>query len=64
MVKQDLPFRGILRNEAREMTACSTHPECPSFHDLMLPIPGVMEVHELDRDVRVKGVLNKTAQPE
>ena len=29
--KEDLPLRGTLRNEAREMTACSTHPDCPSF---------------------------------
>ena len=28
-VKKDFPLRGILRNEAREMTACSTHPDCP-----------------------------------
>ena len=31
MVKKDLPLRGSLRNEAREMTACKTHPDCPSL---------------------------------
>ena len=28
VVKKDVPFLGILRNEAREMTACSTRPDC------------------------------------
>ena len=28
MVKNDLPLRGCLRNDAREMTACKTHPVC------------------------------------
>ena len=28
---KELPLlRGVLRNEEREMTACSTHPDCPS----------------------------------
>ena len=31
MVEKDLPLRGSLRNEAREMTACETHPDCPSL---------------------------------
>ena len=50
-------LRGILRNEAREMTACSTQPDCPSFYGLVLPIPCVVEVNGIDFDVRVKGVL-------
>ena len=29
MVKKDLPLRGLLRNEAREMTAYSNHLDCP-----------------------------------
>ena len=29
--KKDLPLRGTLRNEAREMTARKTHPDCPSL---------------------------------
>ena len=31
IVKKDLPLRGSLRNEAWEMTACKTHPDCPSL---------------------------------
>ena len=31
MVKKDLPLRGSLRNDAREMTACKNHPDCPSL---------------------------------
>ena len=30
MVKNDLPLRGNLRNDVREMTAGRTHPDCPS----------------------------------
>ena len=30
-VKNDLPWRGGRRNDAREMTPCRTHPDCPSF---------------------------------
>ena len=31
VVKNDLPLRGNLRNDAREMTACRTHPDCPTL---------------------------------
>ena len=32
MAKEDFPMRGILRNEAREMTACSTLSENDTFY--------------------------------
>ena len=52
MVKKDMPLRGSLRNEAREMTACQTHPDFPS---LMLPIPSVVEVNGADLDSQCRG---------
>ena len=52
MVKLDLPFRGILRNEAREMTACSTH---VLLSRLDVARSFVVEVNGLDSDVRVTG---------
>ena len=37
IVKNDLPLRGSRQNDAREMTPCRTHPDCPSFTTCCCP---------------------------
>ena len=56
MVKKDLPLRGNLRNDVREMTACSTHPDCPSL-TTWYGWSGIVEINGGNFDVRVKSVL-------
>ena len=57
-VKNGLPLRSGRRNEALDMTPCSTHLSSPSFfHVVLLAVPGVMEVNRSNLDVRMKGIL-------
>ena len=50
MVKQNLPVRGVLQKETREMKALAC------LHDMLLPISGVVDVDGVELDVRVKSV--------
>ena len=53
VVKSDLPLRGNLRDDTREMTACRTHPDCPSPR----PAAAHLWYRGGNLDVRVKSVL-------
>ena len=50
MVKQNLPVRGVLQKEAREVKALGF------LHDMLLPISGVVDADGVELYVRVKSV--------
>ena len=57
VVKNDLPLRGSRRNDALDMTPCSTDPDSPIFHVVQLAVSGIMEVNGSSLDVLMKSVL-------